>query len=195
MRADARASRRAIVDAARTLFAAHGVHVSLSTIAAEAGVGIATLYRHFPTRDDLLVALASEFGAYVIAFAEEAESAFPADPEAAWRDFVHAVAGLRFGALLFEVASLREAHELAQRLESVRTATLQAVAGVLDNARSAGLVRPGISPLQFHLGLAVLTRPLPALIDAFAPGETDWLVEVYLAGLARDAGPRPARRG
>jgi AcrR family transcriptional regulator len=57
LRADAQRNRDAIVDAARGIFEAEGALTSLDGIALRAGVGNATLYRHFPTRDDLLAAV------------------------------------------------------------------------------------------------------------------------------------------
>lgn len=59
MRADARAKRLAILEAAAAVFAEKGVGVALDEVARTAKVGIATLYRHFPTREDLIT------GAYV----------------------------------------------------------------------------------------------------------------------------------
>ncbi len=57
MRADARRNYEALLVAAEELFTAHGPNVSLDEIARRAGVGNATLYRHFPDRRDLLVAV------------------------------------------------------------------------------------------------------------------------------------------
>jgi AcrR family transcriptional regulator len=57
MRADARRNRDAILAAAREIFEAEGVLASLDAIALRAGVGNATLYRNFPTREDLLAAV------------------------------------------------------------------------------------------------------------------------------------------
>ncbi len=54
MRADAACNRERILDAARTVFARDGVSAPLAAVAAEAGVGIATLYRRFPDRGDLI---------------------------------------------------------------------------------------------------------------------------------------------
>ncbi len=54
LRADARRNRDAILQAAREAFEADGVLTPLDTVATRAGVGNATLYRNFPTRDDLL---------------------------------------------------------------------------------------------------------------------------------------------
>lgn len=60
LRRDAEANRRQILEAAGQLMAVRGLATPLEDIAAEAGVGIATLYRRFPTRDDLIAALFEE---------------------------------------------------------------------------------------------------------------------------------------
>jgi AcrR family transcriptional regulator len=59
-RADARINRRRIIAAARRVFGAHGADASMGAVARHAGVGIATLYRHFPTRADLSEAAFAE---------------------------------------------------------------------------------------------------------------------------------------
>ena len=56
-RADARRNEQTLLDAAATLFVTAGVGVPIRDIAAQAGVGTATIYRHFPTRADLIVAV------------------------------------------------------------------------------------------------------------------------------------------
>ena len=57
LRADARRNREAILRAARAAFDAEGIFAPIDGIATAAGVGNATLYRNFPTRDDLLAAV------------------------------------------------------------------------------------------------------------------------------------------
>jgi AcrR family transcriptional regulator len=54
MRADAQRNRDKLIEAAAVAFAEHGVEASLEEIARSAGVGIGTLYRHFPTREHLV---------------------------------------------------------------------------------------------------------------------------------------------
>ena len=58
-RADARRNEKALLDAAAAAFIASGVDVPVRDIAAKAGVGVGTIYRHFPTRADLIVAVAA----------------------------------------------------------------------------------------------------------------------------------------
>lgn len=57
MRADARDNLDALVEAARTVFAESGVNAPVRSIAERAGVGVGTLYRHFPLRSDLIAAV------------------------------------------------------------------------------------------------------------------------------------------
>ncbi|MBT2212175.1 TetR/AcrR family transcriptional regulator [Actinomadura sp. NEAU-AAG7] len=56
-RADARRNEQALLDAAASVFVRSGVEAPVRDIAAEAGVGTATIYRHFPTRSDLIIAV------------------------------------------------------------------------------------------------------------------------------------------
>jgi len=56
-RADAQRNRERLVDAAKAAFAEAGAEVSLEEIARRAGVGIGTLYRHFPSRDAIVAAV------------------------------------------------------------------------------------------------------------------------------------------
>lgn len=74
LRRDAEANRRQILEAAGRLMAARGLGTPLEDIAAEAGVGIATLYRRFPTREDLVTALFEERLAAYVAELEAAVS-------------------------------------------------------------------------------------------------------------------------
>ena len=60
LRADARRNREAVLEAARTAFAASGLTVALDEIARRAGVGPGTLYRHFPTKEALFEAVVQE---------------------------------------------------------------------------------------------------------------------------------------
>ncbi|MEU7853224.1 helix-turn-helix domain-containing protein [Nonomuraea sp. NPDC049141] len=56
-RADARRNERTLLDAAAAVFVTSGVEAPVRDIAARAGVGLATIYRHFPTRADLIIAV------------------------------------------------------------------------------------------------------------------------------------------
>jgi AcrR family transcriptional regulator len=60
LRADARRNREAVIAAAKTLFAEQGLDAQMPDVAKAANVGVGTVYRHFPTKDDLIAALVAE---------------------------------------------------------------------------------------------------------------------------------------
>ncbi|MBA3328702.1 MAG: TetR/AcrR family transcriptional regulator [Solirubrobacterales bacterium] len=65
LRADARRNREKVLDAARGAFAETGLHAQIEDIARRAGVGVGTVYRHFPTKDALVAALAEAHFAHL----------------------------------------------------------------------------------------------------------------------------------
>src|SRR5581483_10852099 len=60
LRADARRNREAVIAAAKKLFADQGLDAQMPDVARAAKVGVGTVYRHFPTKDDLIAAMAAE---------------------------------------------------------------------------------------------------------------------------------------
>src|SRR5713226_3720268 len=85
LRADARENREHLVAAARVAFAEQGADASLIDIARRAGVGSATLYRHFPTREALLeAAYRDQIGSLVTLAQELPAAAAPLDALVAW---------------------------------------------------------------------------------------------------------------
>jgi AcrR family transcriptional regulator len=82
-RADARRNRESVLESARAQFAEHGLDAQIDDIARGAGVGVGTVYRHFPTKDDLLAALAQ---ARFEGLAAQARHALEADD--GWEGFV-----------------------------------------------------------------------------------------------------------
>ena len=81
-RADARRNRDAVLEAARERFAAEGLECGMDRIARTAGVGVGTVYRHFPNKEDLVHAIAE---AHFARLAERAEKALAEDDP--WRAF------------------------------------------------------------------------------------------------------------
>ncbi|WAP59849.1 TetR/AcrR family transcriptional regulator [Streptomyces sp. S465] len=86
LRADAELNRRRVLDAARALFVSRGIDVPMATIARHARVGVATLYRRFPTRDALVTAVFSDELSVCRASMEEALA--DDDP---WRGFCRTI--------------------------------------------------------------------------------------------------------
>lgn len=184
MRADARANREAVVAAATAEIATRGVDISLTAVADAAGVGIGTLYRNFPTRDDLINAVLTEVESRLLATVERYRSQMETDPRLGWDAFGHAVADLRPGALVsaFAAEFVTDDH-LAPSLEERRTRSLAAVQQIVDQAKRAGLVRDDLTAAQFQMGIASITRPLPDVgVPRLAQHEA-WLIDVYLRGL------------
>ena len=95
LRADAERNRQRIVEAARALFAERGLNVPLEEIAHHAQVGIATLYRRFPTREDLI---AASFEAKMASYTAAVEIALQA-PDG-WSGFCSFLDALLFLSML-----------------------------------------------------------------------------------------------
>lgn len=187
MRSDARANREAIVDAARRLFGAWGVDVSLSAIAGEAGTGIATLYRNFPTRDDLVEAVVVDLRDRIRAIEAEYSPMMDADPQRTWRDFVHALADLRPGALVPALAERFTASGAPSYVEPLQREVLEGQRGVLDRAKANGLVRSEVTPTLLQLAIAAITRPLSDASGRECTEHETWLVDVFLRGIRQEA--------
>lgn len=92
LRADARRNRAAVIAAAKKLFADQGLDAQMPDVAKAAKVGVGTVYRHFPTKDDLIAALAAERFERLAERAQEGIDA--ADPWEGLCDFI------RFSALI-----------------------------------------------------------------------------------------------
>jgi AcrR family transcriptional regulator len=183
MRADARANRQALIEAARRVYAARGPEAPYSSIAEEAGVGIGTLYRHFPTQDDLVIGLVEDVRDRVVAVCETHLPEMAADPEPTWSAFVSDMVGLYLGAFLPQVIDRPDPTSLPAEVFAMRETVMSRIGEVLDLARQAGLVKPDVTPLHFQAGIGILTRPLPAVLLAQVPDMADWLVGVYVDGL------------
>lgn len=183
MRADARANRAAVVTAARALFAERGVEVPLRAVATEAGVGIATLYRHFPDRDALILAVAFDVLEDAVAVISRCEEEWETDPEAAWQAYGRGLAHLRLGVILPALGHRIDVETPPEPLRQAREEALARVDRLIERAWRAGLLRERVSAIQFNTGLAAVTRPLPEEAHGFVPDLTEWLIDVYLRGL------------
>ena len=175
MRKDARENREEILRVARLLFAQHGLEV-----------GIATLYRNFPTRADLVLGLVEQGAGEVEALLDECVASWDADPEAAWQNLVHSLANLKMSALVSQIVVTPEVKEIVDRAREIRRAGIERTAEVLDRAKEAGLLAEDMTIERFHVGLATIARPLPELpVFDSQPGQT-WLVDVFLKGIRPD---------
>jgi AcrR family transcriptional regulator len=121
LRADARRNREAILAAARAVFAAAGRDAHLEDVARRAKVGVGTVYRHFPTKDALLEALAREQFELLTRWALEAE--VEPDPWAAFQALMWRGAELQASdrALMEAVAAFKPS--VAQQAEELHAST------------------------------------------------------------------------
>ncbi|MEV8317888.1 helix-turn-helix domain-containing protein [Streptomyces sp. NPDC059900] len=176
---DAARNRARILAAAQELFVEQGQKVSLDKIACRAGTGNATVYRHFPERDALLVEALERIAVAGADAAEEA-AAQEDDPFAALSRFAQAVAHERLAALCClsdELAA--QCRELARQ----RDRLVHAAQCLLTRAQQADQVRADVSLEEFMRAIIQLSRPLPgvswAATDQFSPR----ILQLYLDGL------------
>ena len=176
MRADARRSRAKLIEAATIAFAEHGADAPLEDIARRAGVGIGTLYRHFPTRTDLQ---AGVFRSQVDAVCTTADELIgTVSPEQAFAGSVRAIAGY-----LVTKRGLARAliDSLGRDSELISVCSLRmndTVDRLLAHAQGAGVLRPDISAkdvLRLVHGIVMACEQ--------SPGDTDRLLDVMLDGL------------
>lgn len=185
MRADAERNRSAVLSAAEKVYAEQGVEVSLNEIARRAGIGNATLYRHFPTREALLAEVYTGHLERYCALAEDA--AHMDDPVIALRDCVTATCALQAAnrGLADLLASLRP---LSPHVEQLRVRHHRAITGLFRRAVRSGRVRADASPAD----LAVLLIANAGLIHRTAddaPRSSARLVALWLAGLVSHGVP------
>lgn len=142
LRADARRNRDRVLRTAQRLFATEGLGVPLDEIARRAGVGPGTVHRHFPTKEALYLAVATDEFEQLVAQAEEL--ATTDDPAALFTQLSRMIAT---GAENVAVKSALEAAELDLRTAAPKVAAdlTRHVADLLDRAHAAGTVRPGVT--------------------------------------------------
>jgi AcrR family transcriptional regulator len=175
LRADAARNRAKVLAAARELFAAEGRGVQMEDIARQAGVGVGTVYRHFPTKERLVEAVAvwrwDEIGTHM------AEECLPR---------AESFEGME--RMLFNAGEIQERDKLFCDVVEEMTGSAKPsgaafdevdrmVAELLDRGRAAGVLRPDVSTEQLHgvfCGLAAVVR-----------SGQDWrpYIDVVLAGL------------
>jgi len=175
MRADARRSRERLLAAAADIFAQQGTGAALDDIAKRAGIGNATLYRHFPDRRDLVQALLA--GRYdELRTAAETGLAAP-DPMAAlagWlRCFIAHVTTYRGLAASVLDATRDPETELSASCQGMRSAA----AKLLSRAQDAAAIRPDLTVTELlcvtnGIAVAAEQRPedIPRLLSLLIEG-------------------------
>ncbi|UGX99312.1 TetR/AcrR family transcriptional regulator [Bradyrhizobium barranii subsp. apii] len=194
-RADAVRNRERVLEAAKIVFNAGGPEASLEAVAKRAGVGIGTLYRHFPTREDLFEAVYRREVEQLSELAEQLKNAKdPVDALRRWLrsnvEFVATKKGMSAAlALTFQSSSELAAFSM-DRLT-------KAIGSLLDRAVAAGQMRGDVSPedlLRALVGMCYMhdqpgwQSSVLRMLDVFVDG-----LRVQPAGKAKARAAKPTK--
>lgn len=179
-RADAARNRERLLAAAKAVFSAGGVEASLEAVARRAGVGIGTLYRHFPTREALFEAVYRREVEELAALADALVEQCP--PGEALRRWVSANVEFIATKKGMAAALALAAHNKDLTAFSFERLT-RALALLLDRARSDGALRTDVAPPEL----------LRAIVGfCMFNDQPDWratalrLIEVFMVGLLKE---------
>ena len=152
MRADARRNRTKVLKAARASMARDGLDAQMEEIAREAGVGVGTVYRHFPNKDELVEALANERFERLSDLAREALA--ESDP---WRSFESFIrAGARIQTEDRALSEVLVSRPDTMQAAADRVGILGLVEKLMDRAQSAGVIRPDAVPTDVPMLMCAL---------------------------------------
>jgi len=187
IRADAQRNLDALLKAALAVFAKSGVDAPIREIAKKAGVGVGTVYRHFPERSDLIAAVfrreidACADAAPVLAAEHEPDEALRRWVER-YVDFVAAKRGL--------AAALHSGDAAYDVLPAYFEKRLRpALEGLLNSAASAGCIRKGVDPYDLLAAVASLC----ASSRDHDPARARRMIGLLLDGLRYGASPPQPR--
>ncbi|SDD06914.1 TetR/AcrR family transcriptional regulator [Glycomyces harbinensis] len=182
LRSDAEQNRERIVEAARAVYRREGLGGSMAHIARTAGVGIATLFRRFPDRSELVAAVFEDAMEANLAAAVEARGA--ADAWEGFSGYIETVCGLQAENRGFaEVLTMNFGS--AKGLERRRQEAFDAFLELIDRAKAAGRLRADFTPEDFLILLMANAGVLGAAGDA-APEASRRLVGQMLRAFAAE---------
>jgi len=185
-RSDAAANRERILVAATIAVRRDGERVPMATIAEEAGVGIGTLYRHYPTRPALLAALARRSFNLVLQHARAAALSNQPAPAAIAQFFDRTIEARNEFVLPLHGGPVIHDDEIAALQTEIRNLLEQ----VLARGRRDRTIRPDATPNDVIITGAMLAQPLPTAADWDQLARRQ--ARVFIAGLAA-TDPAPSR--
>jgi AcrR family transcriptional regulator len=183
MRADAQRNRALILDAARTVFRRNGQSAQMDAIAETAGLGVGTLYRHFPTREALIAVLVQERLGRLVTSAQAATRAN--DPWEAFASLVWELATFeaedRGMVDILTVSSVQ-----LERPDASMTVLMESLGTVVARAQAAGQMRRDVSAQDVLVAVCGVGKMMESGSD---DGDGRWrrLVRVILDGLRTPA--------
>jgi AcrR family transcriptional regulator len=179
MRADARRNYEALLTAARELFLEQGCDAPLDEVAKRAGVGAGTLYRHFPSRPDLLGAV---YVTDIDEMCDAAEKLTDLDPGQALGTYMdlHLSFGMRNSGIKKAMREmLADVDPQPEVLTLCKTRMTEIAGGMLIRAQQAGAARKDVDPVTFlrmiH-GIALACDDNPELAPAMLAVMKDGLL-------------------
>jgi AcrR family transcriptional regulator len=188
-RSDARRNRERLVSSARELFAQKGIEVSVEEITQHAGVGMGTLYRHFPTKDELIDAVLEDAFAEIVEIARDA-----AETEDAWAGltgFFERILALHAANRGIKDIVAARAHG-ARRAEAMRARIRPLLARTIERAHEQGTLRLDFTIDDLPLVIWTAGRVIE-LTETAAPGHWRRYLGFLFDGLRpRAATPLPA---
>jgi AcrR family transcriptional regulator len=165
--AEARRNDRAVLDAARDVFAAQGADAPVSAVAERAGVGMGTLYRRYGSKTELLqrmCVLAMEQGIEAAGEALQAD-----DPWAGLCGYIRAAVEMRSGAL----GSLAGQIEMTDEMLSTAKQGIALAQAVVARAQRAGSLRTDVTALDIALLIESFSRRAPGSAAPDDPADAD----------------------
>lgn len=180
LRADAQRNRVRVLEAANRCFCEKGLDAQMDDIAARAGVGVGTVYRHFPTKDALVQALAAERFARL---AERAKAALEEpDPVKAFESFMRDAAEIQSAD---RGLSQIQAHDpLVMRQAAERQSDLmESTEKLVERAKAAGGLRQDVSAGDVPMVMCALSGIMRA--ESLGGRYADWrrFLELQLEGM------------
>lgn len=187
-RSDAAANRERILAAATIAVRRDGERVPMATIADEAGVGIGTLYRHYPTRLALLEALTLRSFDLVLQHARAAALSDEPAPAALAQFFEQTIAARNEFVLPLHGGPVIHDEQVAALQTEIRNLLEQ----VLARGRRDRTIRPDATPNDIIIAGAMLAQPLPTAADWDRLARRQ--AAIYIAGLAATPPPPSGSR-
>ena len=175
LRADARRNRARVLDVAHEMFLAEGMAVPIDAIAERAGVGVGTVYRHFPTKEALFQAIMTQRIQDMI---DEANSlADAADPGAAFFTYFEHIVERAEASKGVHEALVKAGFQLDEQVGDLATEMRESLAVLLRRAQQAGAVRANLTATDVKALMAGVTEMRRM------GGDHDVTLAVVLAGL------------
>ncbi|MGH2864257.1 MAG: TetR/AcrR family transcriptional regulator [Solirubrobacteraceae bacterium] len=187
-RADAERNRRALLDAAVQVFGERGLDATVAEIAARAGVGQGTAFRHFPTKEQLIAATVRDMLDRITATARELLD--EPDPLLALRTLLHSGSQLMVSNQGFKSATANSLVHEDPDVIAANEQLLQVAAQMLTRAQDRGAIRPDVTPEDIPLLLCAVSATDIAHRE-HQPALWERYFEIVFSGICTDSSAAP----